>query len=380
MSDAKARFLPGATIGVMGGGQLGRMFAVAARRMGYKVRIFTPDADSPGGQLSDFQTTADFADEQAVREFARSVDVLTFEFENIPFASAQWAAEHAVSRPAGTILHTTQNRRREKTYLAHADLPLPRFAVVRDETECAAAIEKLGRPCVVKSADFGYDGKGQRKVLPGDAVAEVWRLFEGSEAVVEEWVDFVCELSVIVARGIDGAISTFPATRNTHSNHILDISSVPFGDEKVEHEARQLAMGVADAIDLRGLLAVEMFYTNDGRLLINELAPRTHNSGHWTLDACATSQFEQQVRAVCGLPLGSTALLSPCAMANLLGEVWAAGEPDWHAAIGGDIKLHLYGKTHARIGRKMGHLTALAATAFEAIGKAEKARAVLARL
>ena len=371
-------FLPGSTIGVMGGGQLGRMFAIAARRMGYRVHTFSPDEDTPTGQLADREVAARYDDEAAVRDFARGVDVLTFEFENIPVECIGWAAEHCPVRPAGRVLHLCQHRLREKEFLAAAGLPLPPFAAVKSAAELVGAVERIGLPGVLKTAAFGYDGKGQRKLKPGDVLTEAWEQFAGQAAVLEVFVDFDCELSVLVARGIDGEMQTFPVARNAHTDHILDVSVVPFGDEPVERAARELACAVAEQLDLVGLLAVEMFLTRSGELLINELAPRPHNSGHWSFDAAVTSQFEQQLRAVCGLPLGSTEILRPAAMANLLGDLWQDGEPDWAAAASfPEVKIHLYGKASARPGRKMGHLVAFGGTPEEAAERVRAARRAL---
>jgi 5-(carboxyamino)imidazole ribonucleotide synthase len=371
-------FLPGSTIGVMGGGQLGRMFAIAARRMGYRVHAFSPEGDTPTGQLADREVAARYDDEAAVRDFARGVDVLTFEFENIPVQTIEWAAEHCTVRPAGRVLHVCQHRLREKEFLDRAGLPLPAFMAVGSAGDLAAAVTEVGLPAVLKTAAFGYDGKGQRKLGAGDNLAAAWAPFAAHGAVLEAFVPFACELSVIVARGVDGEMRTFPVGRNDHANHILDVTVLPFGDEPVERAARELACAVAEALDLVGLLAVEMFLRADGSLLINELAPRPHNSGHWSFDAAVTSQFEQQLRAVCGLPLGSTELLRPVAMANLLGDLWSAGEPDWAAAAAfPEVKIHLYGKAGPRPGRKMGHLVAFGATAEEAAQRVRAARAAL---
>ncbi|MEO7318421.1 MAG: 5-(carboxyamino)imidazole ribonucleotide synthase [Chthoniobacteraceae bacterium] len=373
-------FPPGSTVGVMGGGQLGRMFAIAARRMGYRVHTFSPDEDTPTGQLADLEIAARFDDEAAVEKFARGVDVITFEFENIPAQTIEWCARHCAVRPSGEVLHITQHRLREKEFLDLHRLPLPGFKAVSSADALAAAVADLGSPCVLKTASFGYDGKGQRLIRPGDNLQTVWAPFAGQGAVLEAFVDFEMELSVIVARAIDGAMQTFPVGRNDHSNHILDVTVVPFGDPKIEAAARDLACAVAEKINLVGLLAVEMFLRRDGSLLINELAPRPHNSGHWTFDACVTSQFEQQLRAVCGLPLGATDVLRPAAMANLLGDLWEKGEPDWATALAmPDVKLHLYGKAGARPGRKMGHLVAFGSDAADAKAKAIEARERLLR-
>jgi 5-(carboxyamino)imidazole ribonucleotide synthase len=380
-ADSQRVFPPGATIGVMGGGQLGRMFAIAARRMGYRVHTFSPDEDTPTGQLADREVAASYEDEAAVREFARGVDVLTFEFENIPVQCIAWAADHCVTRPAGRVLHICQHRLREKEFLDQAGLPLAPFIHVSTAGELAAAVPEIGLPAVLKTASFGYDGKGQRKLQPGDNLVAAWAPFAGKGAVLEGFVPFECELSVLVARGIDGAMRTFPITRNAHANHILDVTVAPFGDEQIEAAARELACAVAEALDLVGLLAVEMFLRPDGSLLINELAPRPHNSGHWSFDAAVTSQFEQQLRAVCGLPLGATDLLRPAAMANLLGDLWTNGEPNWAAAAAfPEVKIHLYGKAEPRPGRKMGHLVAFGDTPDEAETRVRAARAALTGL
>jgi 5-(carboxyamino)imidazole ribonucleotide synthase len=380
LNSQPPRFLPGSTVGVMGGGQLGRMFAIAARRMGYRVHTFSPDGDTPTGQLADLEIAARYDDEEAVVKFAQGVDVMTFEFENIPAQTIEWCARHCEVRPGGRVLHISQHRLREKEFLDRAGLPLPGFMAISSAGELAAAAAELGLPAVLKTAAFGYDGKGQRLIRPGDNLVAAWAPFAGQGAVLESFVDFELELSVLVARGIDGAMQTFPIGRNDHVNHILDLTVVPFGDPVVEPAARELACTVAEKLDLVGLLAVEMFLRRDGSLLINELAPRPHNSGHWSFDACVTSQFEQQLRAVCGLPLGATDVLRPCAMANLLGDLWTHGEPDWAAALSDpDIKLHLYGKAGARPGRKMGHLIAFGADPKDAATRALAARARLQR-
>jgi len=373
------RYLPGATIGVMGGGQLGRMFAIAARRMGYRVEVFTPEEDSPAGQFADLTRIADYTNEAAVRRFAGDVDVITFEFENIPIETVEWCAHEREVRPAGAILHIAQNRLREKNFLASAGVPLAPFRAVRSAHELASAMEQIGRPAILKTAAFGYDGKGQQTINAREDFDEIWSASSADELVLEGAIDFEKELSIIVARGPDGAMATFPTCENIHRNHILDLTVVPARvHESVEREAAQLACGIAEKLELVGLLAVEMFLKGSGELLVNELAPRPHNSGHWTIEACATSQFEQQVRAVCGLPLGATEILRPAAMANLLGDVWQGGEPDWGKALALEgVHLHLYGKSEPRPRRKMGHLTAFGANADEAIARVTKARSEL---
>jgi 5-(carboxyamino)imidazole ribonucleotide synthase len=379
--SAPAVFLPGSTVGVMGGGQLGRMFAIAARRMGYRVHTFSPEEDTPTGQLADREVAARYDDAEAVRDFARGIDVLTFEFENIPTPTIEWASEFCEVRPSANVLHICQHRLREKQFLAGAGLPLPRFAAVNNAAELADALQHIGPPAVLKTAAFGYDGKGQRKIARREDPAKVWEEFGGGHAVLEQFVDFEKEVSVIVARGWDGGTAAYPVCENVHRHHILDVTVVPAAiSAEVDVQARALAGEVAEKLGLVGLLAVEMFLLKDGALLINELAPRPHNSGHFSFDASITSQFEQQLRAICGLPLGSTESLRPAAMVNLLGELWTNGEPDWVAAMSiPEVKIHLYGKTGARPGRKMGHLVAFGRTGEEAAQRAQEARAALVK-
>ncbi len=373
---------PGSTLGVLGSGQLGRMFAIAARRMGYRVHTLSPDYDTPTGQVADREIRAGYDDLDAVREFARGVDVVTFEFENVSAAATEAAAAHAPVRPAGSVLHTTQHRLREKGFLAGAGFPVAPFAAVRSLQELQAALSDIGAPAVLKTAGWGYDGKGQVKIMSPEEAAAAWEAIGGQEAVLEAFVDFEREVSVVAARGLDGSFAHFGVIENRHRHHILDVSTAPARvPAGVEREAVGIARGILEGLNVVGVLAVEMFLTRDGRLLVNELAPRPHNSGHLTFDACVTSQFEQQLRAICGLPLGSTELLRPAAMANLLGDLWAGGDPDWAAACRfPDVKLHLYGKATARPGRKMGHLTALGGTVEEAMERVVAARAALVAL
>jgi 5-(carboxyamino)imidazole ribonucleotide synthase len=372
-------FLPGSTVGVMGSGQLGRMFAMAARRMGYRVRTLSPEKDTPTGQIADVEVCASYRDEQAVREFARGIDVLTFEFENIPVETIQWASEHCVVRPGGAVLHVCQHRLREKEFLSGAGLPVAPFRAVEHLEGLREAVEQIGRPAVLKTAAFGYDGKGQRKVLPDSRLEEVWEAMQGHRSVLEAWIPFEREVSVVVGRGVDGQTACYPVCENVHSNHILDVTLAPGRiAPAVAVEAERLAVRVAEALGLVGVLAVEMFLLEGGGLIINELAPRPHNSGHFSFDACVTSQFEQQLRAVCGLPLGSPELLRPVAMANLLGDLWDRGEPDWSGALAlPEVKLHLYGKAEPRPGRKMGHLLAFGSDVEEAQALVRRARSVL---
>ena len=375
----KPPYLPGATIGVMGGGQLGRMFAMAARRMGYRVHIFTPEEESPAGQFADLTRIAQYGNQAAVRRFAADVDVVTFEFENIPIETVEWCTHERSVRPAGAILHIAQNRLREKNFLARAGFPVAPFKAVRSARELESALEQIGRPAILKTAAFGYDGKGQQMINAREDFDEIWDASSADEMVLEGMVDFEKEISVIVARGGDGAIATFPVCENLHQNHILDVTIAPARvSPKAASDASALASAIAEKLELVGLLAVEMFLKRNGELVVNELAPRPHNSGHWTIEACATSQFEQHVRAVCGLPLGSTEMLRPAAMANLLGDVWQGGEPDWAKALAVEgVHLHLYGKREPRPRRKMGHLTALADKVEVALQRVTDARAAL---
>jgi len=373
--------LPGSIVGVLGSGQLGRMFAIAARRMGYRVHTYSPDADTPTGQVADLEIQGAYEDLDAVEAFARNVKVVTFEFENVPFATTVAAEKHAPVRPAGSVLHTSQQRLREKGFLRNAGLPVANFFAVRTLADLEAGIRRVGLPCVLKTASFGYDGKGQSKIETIEQAADAWKSIAGHEAIVEAWVDFEKEVSVVAARGMDGSFAHWGVIENDHHHHILDISTAPaIVTPAVEKRAIELARTVLEQLQVVGVLCIEMFLTRRGELLINELAPRPHNSGHLTFDASVTSQFEQQLRAVCGLPLGSTELLHPAAMANLLGDLWSEGEPDWAAALSiPDVKLHLYGKIEPRRGRKMGHLTALAASSAEAREKVLEARRRLTR-
>ncbi len=370
---------PNSTIGVFGSGQLGRMFAIEARKMGYRVHTFSPECDTPTGQIADIETAAAYDDLYEVRTFAQSVDVVTFEFENVPSNTVEAASEFVETFPKGEILHTTQNRLREKTFLSNNRFPVTPFRHITTIEELRTAVDVLGTPCVLKTAGFGYDGKGQSKIKSPADIETAFDALCGSESVLEAFVDFEKEISVVCARGQDGDFAHFGVFENKHADHILDVSFAPAAiGQSVFEQAVEIARSVAETLDYVGTLCVEFFLTKDEKLLINELAPRPHNSGHLTFDACVTSQFEQQLRAVCGLPLGSTEYLRPAAMVNLLGEVWQNGEPNWTAALDRpNVKLHLYGKAEPRAGRKMGHITALADTAEEAVKCALMARTAL---
>ena len=372
--------LPGATVGVLGSGQLGRMFALTARRLGYRVHTFSPDTDTPTGQVADREVVAAYEDLDAVRDFARQVSVVTFEFENVPAETAEVVAALVPVRPGGVVLHVAQNRLREKRFLAQHGIPCAPFRHVTTRAGLETALNELGTPAILKTAGFGYDGKGQARINRPDEAEAVWEELGGQECVLEGFVAFEREVSVVAARGLDGAFAHYGLIENAHIGGILDVSvcPAPAVPPTVAAESVAIARAVFEALDVVGTLCVEFFLTSDGRLLVNEIAPRPHNSGHLTIDAHVTSQFEQQLRAVCGLPLGSTEPLRPAAMANLLGDVWAAGTPDWARALAmPNVKLHLYGKEDARPGRKMGHLTALADTPENAAHLVREARAAL---
>ncbi len=360
--------LPNSTIGVFGSGQLGRMFAIEARKMGYRVHTFSPESDTPTGQVADIETCGAYDDLYEVRQFAQSVDVVTFEFENVPSACVEAAAEFVDVFPKGEILHTTQNRLREKTFLSANGFPVTPFRHIETLDDLKIAVDELGTPCVLKTAGFGYDGKGQSKIKSADDIETAFANLNGNDAVLEAFVDFEKEVSVVCARDQDGNFAHYGVIENEHANHILDVSFAPGNvSDTTLDQAVEITQSIAETLDYVGTLCVEFFLTRDGTLLVNELAPRPHNSGHLTFGPCVTSQFEQQLRAVCGLPLGSTEFYRPAAMANLLGDVWANGEPNWAAALTDPaMSLHLYGKTEPRKGRKMGHLTAVADTASEA--------------
>jgi 5-(carboxyamino)imidazole ribonucleotide synthase len=346
---------PGATIGIVGGGQLGRMTALAAARLGYRIHVFTPETDSPAAQVSDHATVADYLDMAALDAFAGAVDVATFEFENVPAATVERIAARAPMRPSARCLEIAQDRIREKTFLNANGAPTVPFARIASPAELACALDEIGRPAVLKTATLGYDGKGQVKIDAHTDPAEAYLRMGADVGILEGFVDFAREVSVVLARDAAGRVAAFDVVENRHANHILDVTLAPAAiAPEVADEAERVAARVAEALGLVGLLAVEMFVTRDGRVLVNEIAPRPHNSGHWTLDACVTSQFEQFVRAVCGLPLGDPARHSDAAMKNLIGD-----EVNRFDALVRDpgAKIHLYGKGAPRPGRKMGHVT-----------------------
>ena len=368
--------LPGSTIGIFGGGQLGRMTAIAAKRMGYRVIVLDPTPDCPAGQVADDEITAPYTDVTAAKELARQCAVVTAEFENVPADTLEAIEPIVPVRPASRILRIAQNRIAEKTFLAEHGFPVPNFRPVRSREDLLRAVSEIGCPAVLKTATGGYDGKGQVLIEHPDEAEKAWERLGKVDCVLEEFVLLEREVSVIVARNLQGEEAVYPVAENTHSRHILDTSVMPARiSPDLAKQAQELAQAIARELELIGLLCVEMFVAQDGRLLVNELAPRPHNSGHQTFDAAVTSQFEQLVRAICNLPLGSTELYRPAAIANLLGDLWEGGEPNWVKALElPEVKLHLYGKAEPRPGRKMGHLTATGETSDEALQKVIAAR------
>jgi 5-(carboxyamino)imidazole ribonucleotide synthase len=348
---------PGATIGILGGGQLGRMIALAAAALGYRAHIFCPEADSPAKLVTPFATTADYGDRAALAKFAAEVAVITAEFENVPADTAEILAEMKPVRPGPNALRVAQDRLKEKDFLRKIDVPTANYREVASLEALRRAVRDVGPHGVLKTVRGGYDGKGQVTIRPDSDLAAAWRKMGAEVGILESFVDFATEISVIVARGTTGNWATYVPVENQHAQHILDTTIAPASvTPEVAMHAEAMARHVADRLDLVGLLAVEMFVTNSDEVLVNELAPRPHNSGHWTIDACTTSQFEQLVRAICGLPLGSPERHSDAVMKNLIG----ADVEKWREFLGDPTaKLHLYGKTKALPGRKMGHVTRL---------------------
>ena len=357
--------LPEACIGILGGGQLGRMLILAGKPMGYEFVVWEPVMDSPAGALAKEQIVAHYEDKKALERFVELVDVVTVEFENIPPTLLRAIEAKGIAvRPKDTILSICQNRAREKAFLAEHHFECVPFCQVKSPETLSLGVARRGVPCVLKSASFGYDGKGQVKI---ESQAEdweaLWKDFAYEEGILEAWIDFDMEISIIVVRSLNGELNTFPPTHNIHKNHILHKSSVPIEcPSKLLSIAKNRAIAIAEKLDCVGLLAVEFFVkTSERKVYVNELAPRPHNSGHWTIDASQTSQFEQHIRAICGLPLGSTELTQSAVMINLLGELWKGNQaPNWQAILQHPRAiLHLYNKKEARAGRKMGHFTVL---------------------
>lgn len=373
--------LPGSTLGVVGGGQLGRMFAIRAREMGYRIVVLEPDPRSPAGAVADQQIEAAYDDPAALEELAETADAITTEFENV---SADALASLAVRRPvhpSGAAVRVVQDRLTEKAHLVAAGFRTAPFAPVTSAAELSGAVTAVGTPALLKTSRFGYDGKGQATVASPNDAPEAYRHLGEQPCILERRLTLEMELSVVLARGQDGSVAAFPVGENVHRNGILDTTVVPARiPEATAKAAQALAAAVAASLDYVGVLGVELFVAEGGQLFVNEVAPRPHNSGHYTMDACAVDQFEQQVRALCGLPLGRPDLLRPAAMANLLGDLWDGGVPRWDRALAlPGVRLHLYGKSEPRPGRKMGHLNCVADTAEEALAHAIQARDALRR-
>lgn len=376
---------PGAWLGLLGGGQLGRMFCMAAQSLGYKVVVLDPGADSPAGTVADLHIAADYLDTDGLAELAELARAATTEFENVPATALDFLARTARVTPAAASVAIAQDRISEKIFLTGHGFAVAPFAVLRSEKDAQTVDAKLV-PGIVKSARLGYDGKGQVRVFAHDEVAAAWRTMSAGPCVLEQLVPLACEVSVIVARNEHGDALSWPVAENLHRDGILDVSIVPARvSDELTARARDIATRVAAALDYRGVLCVEMFVARDGSLLVNEIAPRPHNSGHYTIDACVTSQFEQQARVLADLPLGDTRQHTPSVMVNLLGDIWFAGtegktrrEPAWRKVLGlGQAKLHLYGKAEARRGRKMGHVTCLGATLDDALATARSVKRAL---
>jgi len=360
---------PGSTIGILGGGQLGRMIALAGRAMGYRFVTMDPTPDSPCGQVADRQIVARYDDAEAAVQLAALSDVISYEFENVDAQVAEVLESRSFVPQGSRLLRITQNRISEKTAIRELGIPVAPFRVIGSLEELKEAVRELGLPAVMKTATGGYDGKGQWVLRTSDELAEAYETLvqAGTELIVEQFIPFQTELSVIAARSLSGELSTFPVAENIHRENILHLSIVPARvSDAIRTKAEQIAREIAEKLDVVGLIAVEMFLTEDGALYVNELAPRPHNSGHYTMDACVTSQFEQHVRAVCNLPLGSTELLTPVVMVNILGEHL---QPvlDRIERLPRNAKLHLYGKQESKAKRKMGHLNVVAPTAEEAL-------------
>jgi len=359
MASEVKKILPGSTIGIVGGGQLGRMLACAAAELGYRTHVYAPEANAPAFSVASKTTCSGYDDEAALADFCRNVDVVTFEFENIPHQSLQLLQSSVPVHPTPDLLAISQNRLREKNFVNAHEIPTTNYHRVTEAAELDRAIEKIGLPAILKTTELGYDGKGQGKVESNEQAHELWESLGKVECVLEALVDFQCEVSVIVARGRGGQQACYVPVENQHENHILSQTIAPaLLSRDMAKKAQNYALTLSRAADLCGIMAVEMFVTKDQRILVNELAPRPHNSGHWTMDACVTGQFEQQIRAVCGLPLGGTERLCDAVMHNLIGDQvneWEEHLKNPHA------KLHLYGKSETREGRKMGHVTLLKA-------------------
>ena len=373
--------LPGATLGMLGGGQLGRMFTLRARDMGYRVVVLDPDPASPAGDVADRHLCHAYTDARALEELAATCEAVTTEFENVPAETLERLERTGVVRPSVAAVATAQDRIAEKGFLRDAGFATAAFRPVARDEDLVAALGRIRFPALLKTSRLGYDGKGQAIVNDAGTARDAFERFGRVSCVLEEQLALETELSVVLARGADGRVAAFPPGENRHRNGILETTVVPARvPARLADEARELAVAVAERMEYVGVLGVELFVANGGRLYVNEMAPRPHNSGHYTMDACAVDQFEQQLRALCGLPLGEPRLLSPVAMINILGDVWLPGEPRWGEALRRPgVRLHLYGKAEPRPGRKMGHLNCLAADPDAALALAHDAHRALLR-
>ena len=372
---------PGSTLGMLGGGQLGRMFALAAREKGYRVVVFGDPADSPAGQVSDCSIPAAFDDQEALLEFARQVDVVSYEQENIPVSTVEFLLQHVPVYPGPELLRASQHRLLEKTTLRGIGIPTADFARIESAADLRSSVAQFGGDAILKTVTLGYDGKGQARVRSGDDLDAVWNRFAVPEAILEKIVDFEFELSIVASRFMDGTCAFYSPVRNDHAHHILDLSVSPVDQisSSLRLDAVEIARAILEHFDVIGVLCVELFVTKAGALVVNEIAPRPHNSGHLTIDACSSSQFEQQFRAICGLPSGDVKMRAPAAMANLLGDhLLHVTSERWRSVFAmPEVRVHMYGKAEARIGRKMGHITAIAGTTADSARIALEARRLL---
>lgn len=375
------RVLPGGTVGILGGGQLARMLAFEARRMGYRTATLDPDPAAPAAPVADIHITGDFDDPRAAEDLARESDVITLDTEHVPAAILERLETMKPVRPGARVLRVVQDRLEQRRFLDSQEAPQVHFAAVPDGQSLAEASGRVGFPAVLKARRSGYDGKGQATVAHADELAGAWSAVGAAPAILESFIDHEREISVLLARDLDGNVRFHPIAENAHRRHILRMSLVPARiPAALAARAEELGARLASALGHVGMMAIELFVTREGNLLVNEIAPRTHNSGHYSLGACATSQFEQHLRAICGLPLGDTSLLRPAVVLNLLGDLWNDGTPDWSTVLAHPAaRLHLYGKTRARPGRKMGHVLVLGDDVEQAGALAETIAADLER-
>ena len=374
---SKSVILPPAMLGMLGGGQLGRFFVIAAHEMGYRVTVLDPDKNSPAGRIADVHLCAAYDDQAALQQLGETCAAVTTEFENVPAATLEHLAQHCVVHPGASAVAIAQHRVAEKTFFRDSGLPVGDFAVINQESDLPDDSSAL-YPAILKVARFGYDGKGQARVKNRQEALEAFSRFKQETCVLEQMLPLDYEVSVVLARDAGGKVAAFPLAENSHLNGILDVTIAPArASEVIKAKAQALAIQIAEKLGYVGVLGVE-FFVSDGKLLVNEMAPRPHNSGHYTIDACITNQFEQQVRALTGLPLGDSHLHSHAVMVNILGDVWKDAEPAWNKSLAHpNLKLHLYGKHEARAGRKMGHFTVLAKDTESALNQALIARAEL---